>query len=128
MELNKIVARFKDGSMIKGVSRDFSPANTSFRIKPLRGEFVTVDVNDLKALFFVKDFEGNKSHKTEYKDVRPWDGNKIQVHFNDGEIMIGYTLHYDIGHHGFYVAPADMQSNNKEVFVISSATEKVTFI
>ncbi len=128
MEYRKMVARFQDGSLIKGVSSDFSPTETTFRLKPQAGDFLTVDMSKLKALFFVKDFRGDKDHKEDYHDVRPWNGNKIQVHFTDGEIMIGYTLHYDVGHLGFFITPADLQSNNKEVFVITSATEKITFI
>lgn len=128
MEVSKIIARFKDGSLTKGTSNDFSPSKTSFRMKPLKGAYVSIDMNELKAVFFVKDFHGDNLYKKEYKDVRLWDGNKIQVHFTDGEIIIGYTMHYDIGHHGFFVTPADLQSNNKYIFIITSATEKVTFI
>ncbi len=128
MEFTKVVARFKDGSIIKGMSSNFSPTETIFRIKPKTGDFLTVDINELKALFFVKSFRGDKDHIEEHHDIKPWDGNKIQVHFADGEIIFGYTLHYDFGHHGFFMTPADTNSNNKEIFVITSAAEKITFI
>ncbi len=128
MEVKKIVARFRDGSLLKGTSVDFSPRAESFHIRSLSGPVTEVEVEQLKAVFFVKNFEGDVQHKDEYKDVRIWYGKRIQVHFKDGEIIIGHTLHYDIDHRGFFLAPSDLRSNNDEVFVIVSATEKITFL
>ncbi|HBH62823.1 MAG TPA: hypothetical protein DDX85_14020 [Nitrospiraceae bacterium] len=128
MKVKKIVARFRDGSLLKGTTVDFSPEGASFHVRSLSGQVSEVEVDKLKAVFFVKDFKGDTHRKDEYKDLRLWEGNKIQVHFKDGEIIIGYTLNYDINHRGFFMTPADVQSNNDEVFVIVSATEKLTFM
>lgn len=128
MKTNKIVVRYRDGSLIKGYSSDFYPDKNFFHMKPKSGEVILVDVEKLKAVFFVKDFMGDSRHKDTYKDARPWNGKKIQVHFFDDEVLVGFTLHYSSDHHGFFVAPADLGSNNEDIYVITSATRKITFL
>ena len=59
----KIVAKKKDGSMIKGTTGDFLPYRNMFHLSP-EGDpstSVQVFVDDLKAVFFVKMFEGCKT-------------------------------------------------------------------
>ena len=128
MVKKKIVAKFKDGSIKKGVLVDFSPDKTTLKLIPSNGEIQLIATENLKAVFFVKDFQGSKKRKDKYIDANPWGGKKIQVHFIDGEILIGYTLHYDLGNQGFFVLPADGKSNNDNIFVIASAINKITFL
>jgi hypothetical protein len=49
----------------------------------------------------------------------------LEITFCDGEVMVGTTLGYDRNRPGFFIFPADPQSNNVRVFVISSAVKKV---
>ncbi|MGD1967372.1 MAG: hypothetical protein PVH74_08095 [Desulfobacterales bacterium] len=128
METNKVVARFKDGTILKGKTNDFFPNKTSFHVETLNGETETIDVEQLKALFLVKDFEGNKEYNEEFNDEVSGAGRKIKVTFSDGEIITGYTLGYSPNRQGFYMTPADLQSNNVRIFVIKSATEKIEFV
>ena len=128
METNKVVARFKDGTILKGKTNDFFPNKTSFHVETLSGETETIDVEQLKALFLVKDFEGNKDYDEEFKDEVSGAGRKIQVTFSDGETITGFTLGYSPNRQGFYMTPADLKSNNVRVFVVKSATEKIEFV
>ena len=138
MLLNKIVARFKNGSLLKGKLLDFSPDKRYFHLELESGEVVTVDLQnlkvveiqmeELKAAFFVKDFKGNKDHVDMYNDVITGSGKKVQVEFSDGEVIIGHTQGYSEERHGFFVTPADSQSNNERIFVIRSATKNITFL
>ena len=82
----------------------------------------------MKAAFFVKRFDGDRSYNYTYKDFIPWGGNKVKVDFVDGETMIGYTPYHPSAHKGFFVTPADLHGNNERVFVMSSATSNVTFL
>jgi hypothetical protein len=53
-------------------------------------------------------------------------GLKVEVTFVDGEVMVGSTLlGYDPKRLGNFITPADIQSNNIRVFVISSAVKSV---
>ena len=128
METNKVVARFKDGSLMKGKTRDFFPNKTSFHLETLSGETQKIEVEQLKAFFLVKDFEGNKDHTEEYNDAITGAGRMIRVTFSDGESIIGYTLGYPPDRQGFYMTPADLKSNNVRIFVVKSASEKVEFV
>jgi hypothetical protein len=128
METNKVVVRFKDGSIMKGKTRDFFPNKASFHLETLNGETKTIDVEQLKAFFWVKDFEGNKSYDEDYKDEIAGTGRKIIVKFSDGESIIGYTLGYSPDRQGFFMTPADSKSNNQRIFVVKSASEKIEFI
>ena len=124
-EINKIVIKFKDSKIMKGTTNDFSPNKKHFHIHLQGNEVVPIDVERLKAIFFVKDFQGNEAFKEAYKDVMAGGGKKIKVKFSDGEVIIGFSLGYSPGRHGFFLVPADLKSNNQRIFVITSATERI---
>lgn len=128
METNKVVVRFKDGSIMKGKTSDFFPNKTSFHLETLNGEIKTIDVEQLKAFFWVKDYEGTKNYDEDYEDEIAGTGRKINVKFSDGESIIGYTLGYSPDRQGFFMTPADLKSNNQRIFVVKSASEKIEFI
>ncbi len=82
----------------------------------------------LKAVFVVRDFNGNPQYnerKTYVVGENP-SGVKLEVTFADGEVMVGSTLlTYDPKRQGNFIIPADPQSNNIRVFVVSSAVKSV---
>jgi hypothetical protein len=55
-------------------------------------------------------------------------GRKIQVAFKDGELMLGTTQGYQPNRPGFFVVPADAQSNIERCFVVTAATQEVKFV
>ena len=58
---DKVVAHYKDGSIVKGHTKDFDPARGQFTIHPYDEErhAVPVSIESLKAVFHVRTFEGN---------------------------------------------------------------------
>ena len=128
MELNKVVARLKDGNTLKGSTTDFFPNKNQFHLTLTNGDVVDINVDHLKALFYVKDFEGNNVRDDAYNDNIPGGGRQIKVEFFDDEILIGFTQSYTPNRIGFFVIPADTDNNNDRVFVITSATKKVSFV
>jgi hypothetical protein len=129
-EINRIVARFLDGRVLKGTTEDFVPNRSKFHLHPLGNAAPEViECRDLKAVFFVRDFAGDAGRK----DVRGFGhlpveanrGKKISVVFKDGEVIFGYTLAYSRERDGFFVAPADPGSNNIRVYVLRNAAQKV---
>jgi hypothetical protein len=132
--MNRIVAHYQDGHVVKGVTNDFLPAKDRFHVLPVDGAPGTrpaeVLVGDLKALFFVKDFAGRPEHqRSQVFDPKvPLSGRKIRVSFKDGEILVGTTQGYQAGRSGFFVIPADPQSNNERCFVVASATSQVSLL
>lgn len=129
--MNRIVAHFQDGRVLKGFTNDFLPAKAQFHMTvdeqgkgapPLQ-----VQVPELKALFFVKTFEGDSQHQRSNEPAEASPGRKLRVAFKDGEVMVGTTQGYDRSRPGFFVIPVD-KGNNERCFVVASATKEVTFV
>jgi hypothetical protein len=127
--LNKIVIRFADGKIMKGTTEDFFPNKEIFHLNNKEnGEYHEIKVRDLKAVFFVKSFEGSSGYKDTNDVERVGLGRKIRVQFKDGEIIVGYTQGFSPNRAGFIVSPADPDCNNERVFIVNAATEIVHFI
>jgi hypothetical protein len=131
---NKIVVRYEDGKILKGQTSDFLPAKSTFHISlmdaPPGKSPVEVQVSGVKAIFFVKDFAGMRDHKDaqDFSSGKSVVGRKLKVVFKDGETLVGTTQGYDPKRPGFFVVPADTDSNNDRCFVVSSAVQNVSFI
>jgi hypothetical protein len=126
---NKVVVHFLDGRIVKGVTNDFFPNKPVFHvIQNGNGKADKTDVSQLKAIFFVKSFEGDVNHMDRRNVERTGLGKRIRVKFKDGEILIGYTTGYAANRPAFFVFPADPKSNNDRVFVLSAATDDVSFL
>jgi len=128
VKLSRVVVRFKDKRLLKGICSDFNPDGRYVVLRLVNGEKHKIDIDQLKAAFFVKKFSGNKDYVYRYQDVIPWGGNKIRVKFSDGEEMIGYTQHQDFNSGGFFLRPADLGGNNEKVYVVSSAAAEISFL
>lgn len=129
-EINKVVVHYMNGKLVKGTTQDFFPNRPLFHMQPNDGSPTNeVRTRDLKAVFFVKDYTGNASRK----DIRGFvegpgettQGKKIAVRFKDGEFLCGYSLSYSPDRLGFFMFPADANSNNLRVFVVGTATLEV---
>jgi hypothetical protein len=96
------------------------------------GQTLPVKMEDLKAVFFVKDYLGNKIRKDINKisrnNMQADAGKMIKVTFSDDEIIVGYSKGYFPNQQGFFMIPADQGSNNERIFVITSATKNVELI
>jgi len=88
---NKIVVRYQDGRINKGVTNDFSPNKDLFHLFPWmlwqKPNLLTVSMQELKAVFFVKTFEGNPGYnkKKSLKPIKTVIGRKIRVIFKMGK-------------------------------------------
>lgn len=126
---SKVVAHFRDGRVVKGMTNNFFPMKDRFHLTPPGGKTVEVQLAELKALFFVRTLEGDRTYR-ERKSFEPGKnlGRKVCCEFQDGEILMGYSQGYDAKRLGFFVVPNDQRANNERVFVINSATKKVSFV
>jgi small nuclear ribonucleoprotein (snRNP)-like protein len=126
---NQIIVRFTDGKILKGTTADLFPNKTVFHLKDKdSGSTLEIDIFYLKAIYFVKNFEGNSGYQEKDDIERVGLGKKIKVLFKDGETLIGYTQGYSPNRDIFIVFPADPDSNNEKAFVVTNATSKVSFI
>ena len=128
---NKVVVRFRDGRIVKGYTYDFNPNKEIFHVTESQyaKEVIEVPTSLLKALFFVRTFEGNKDHRGpddfSRESLKNIPGLKIRVAFSDGEVMYGTTHGYAPNRKAFVIFPADKESNNERVFVIRESTVAV---
>ena len=127
---NLVVARYLDGRVLKGVTRDFSPNRAMFHVDPQDGGTpVELRFRQLKALFFVASLDGDPSRQDVrgfvHGPVETQQGKKIAVRFRDGEFICGYTLSWSPDREGFFLFPADVHSNNQRIYVITASTVEV---
>jgi len=132
----KVVVKYQNGEILKGWVEEFKPDRKAFILFPLfeysEEERMEINFNSLKAVFFVKDFTGNKN----YKKVRTFDLNfnitpsqrKLIVNFKDGEHLYGTCHGYGRYKIGFFIYPVDLKDNNERIFVVHSAAESVRLI
>ena len=126
-----VVARFLDGRVLKGTTHDFAPNKPTLHLHGVsdtseRG--LIVPIGSLKALFFVKSYEGDAKH-VEDLDVAhaAGQGRKIIVTFTDGEVIAGFTTGYARDKQGFFVVPADPESNNTRIYVVTASVKKIAW-
>lgn len=132
--MNKVVARFADGRVLKGITADFFQTKDLFHVRavtePESATSLEVHTGELKALFFVKDFDGQPKHvkRNEFDPARPQPGRRIKVDFKDGESLVGTTAGYQPGRPGFFLVPADWGSNTERAFVVAASTRAISFL
>ena len=129
----KAVVKYQNGEIIKGWVEDFRPDRESFILFPLieysEEESLEIKFSSLKAVFFVKDFIGDK----DYKKVRTFNVDykitpsqrKLIVNFKDGEHLYGTSHSYGKYKVGFFVYPIDSKNNNERIFAVHKAIESV---
>lgn len=127
--LNTVVLHFNTGIIQKGTTDDFFPNKDMFHFRENdKGQIREIRLGDLKAVYFVKNFDGDPNYQERDDVARVGFGKKIRVNFKDGETQVGYTQGFTPDRIGFFVFPVDPASNNDRVFVVKSATDKVQFI
>jgi len=134
----KVVAHLRGGKLVKG--RLNFPALKDLNLSPSQGTKlpdkisvqpeessnpVEIELDSLKALFFVKTYNGS----TEYKEVKYFkftpqvEGLWIRLTFYDNEHTEG-IIHNSIRfviEPGFFIKPPDPQSNNEMAYVIKTS-------
>ena len=125
--------KYQNGDIIKGWVEEFKPERESFILFPLieysEEERIEIKFSPLKAVFFVKDFIGNK----DYKKVRTFNVDlkitpsqrKLIINFLDGEHLYGTSHTYGRYGIGFFVYPIDPKDNSGRIFVVRKAIESI---
>ena len=125
---NLVVAKYLNGRIIKGFTRDFSPKQLDFHIieDEESQRVYNIEFSKLKAVFFVKSIVGNKDYSSEEAGQRRnMYGKQIEVEFFDGEIIRGYTQLFNPKLPGFFIFPEDKNSNNDRIFINRLATRAI---
>lgn len=127
----KIVVHMKKGTIHKGITHDFDPDEVAFHVLPAEGGGVPIKVrvDDMKALFWVRDYLGNRRFvaRRDFSEV-DGAGHKAIATFLDGEEIWG-TLERKVDDaSGFFLFPADRRDNNVRIFVNRSALKELRLV
>lgn len=132
VQTNKVVVAVVDKRRIKGFVYNFSAMRDTFSVFPTESahkcEANDVQLKNVKAVFFVKDFAGNGTRTDVQSPEQLGRGRKMEIVFCDGEKMIGTTEAYHPQKPGFFIFPADTDGNNARVFVVNANLRSVKFL
>jgi hypothetical protein len=127
----KIVVHMKAGMIHKGITHDFDPEEATFHVLPAEGGGVPirVRVDEMKALFWVRDYLGNRRFiaRRDFAEV-DGAGAKAIVTFLDGEEIWGTLERKEDSGAGFYLFPSDKRDNNVRIFVNRSALRELRLV
>lgn len=122
----KIVVRTKQGEAFRGYVKSARwISRSSLRMTTPEDRELTLDFEQLKAIFFVREFEGDKSYfETKLLESDPEQkGLRVRLRFDDNETMEGVAENSLelLQAPGFFFWPADAGANNQLIYVIKSA-------
>lgn len=131
-QVNRVVVACLDGQRLKGYVYNFSALKDSFDLvpqeNPRQERGTRIDLKNIKAVFFVKDFAGSPDRKRNHAGDSKKHGRKIEVTCKDGEVMVGMTEGYNPQKLGFFMFPVDEDDNNIRVFVVSKNVTDVKWV
>ena len=132
VQSNKVVVALVDKRRVKSFVYNFSPARETFSVFPNeaapKSDATEIKLKDVKAVFFVKDLAGNSARNDAQSPDRLGRGRKMEIVFRDGETVIGTTEAYHPQKPGFFLFPADPESNNARTFVVNANLRSVKFL
>jgi hypothetical protein len=111
------------------MTHDFAPAQESFHVLPAEGGGVPVRVQmaEMKAMFWVKDYVGNRDFvaRRDFDPSRPPKGKPAILTFKDGETIWGTVVDDQASYPGFFFVPADEADNNIKIFVVRDSVKEL---
>ena len=136
MEKRKVIIRKLNGEILKGyVEESLDPVagkENTVAITSLTDELIRVPKSDIKALFFVRKFSGNKEYsEVKFFESQPRiDGLWVRVYFFDNEAIEGIVANSInfLNEDGFYLKPPDPNSNNRLMYIVKSALKDFTVL
>jgi hypothetical protein len=127
--LQKVVAHFIDHNILKGTSADVDPKRPLCHIQTTSSGVLEVDLRQVKALFFVKDLNGqpkyDEVHEVTEGDQRLRGTRQVEIEFADGERLGGLMNRYPPIGPFFFILPLDQRSNNVRILVNRDAVAKM---
>lgn len=128
-ERQRLVVHTRKGEVAYGVCFAMNLHHESFKLDLMTqdgepvGKTQAFNFRDLKAIFYVKSFDGDFDRARQYPEQKP-EGGGIVVVFEDGEVLKGHT--YQAWHEEaarFHLIPDEQDSNNISVLVERAAVK-----
>ena len=126
----KVVVHFRDGRLVKGFASHPAGSVSSLDVSPLDqpDQPITVHLESVKAIFFVKEFAGDASYSESkaFASDEPNRPGRVAFHMEDGEVLVGIVEDYQPDSAGFFMTPVDSRSNNARCFVGAAAITRAS--
>ncbi len=122
-----VAVRFLDKRLVKGRTEDFRPSRDFFHVlEPGAKSPTRVPIADLKAVFFIKSL-GRDPGCVDRRAYGEGTGTerKVWLEFSDGERLAGWSNSSRSPREGFFVFPADPDSNLEKAYVFRSALRRL---
>jgi len=128
----KVIVRKHDRDSVSGF---VAPANFvvegKLQLLNTTGNVVAVDLNHIKAVYFVREFSDADLMLRKTFATRPrTEGLWVRLKFKDSEVIEG-ILPNDLAQNppeGFLITPPDLRSNTQRIFVPREALTSVTVL
>jgi hypothetical protein len=128
----KVIVRKLDRDSVSGY---VAPANFvvdgKLELLNTSGNVVAVDLRDIKAVYFVREFSDSEVMSRKTFTTRPrTEGLWVRLKFKDNEVIEG-IMPNDLAQNpaeGFLINPPDLRSNTQRVFVPRASLTSLTVI
>lgn len=122
----KIVVSTRNGERFRGfLEKGRSLPRGELHMKTPEGRDLPLDLEQLKGIFFVRDYEGDRAYLEDKALTADPErrGLRVRLRFEDNETMEGVVENsLDLLQSvGFFFWPADPDANNQLIFVVKSA-------
>jgi hypothetical protein len=129
----KVVVRKLDKGLVKGyVNPNKYLGPSGVEVLDREGRLLGIPLQELKGVFFVRDFKGNPQHlERKLFQSRPkHSGLWVRMTFRDKEVLDGIIPNnlLDLDPGGFSIIPPDAYSNNLKIFIPHGALTAVQVI
>ena len=127
----KVIVRKMDRDTVNGYVSNAFVTEGKLELMNTAGNVVTIDLRDVKGVYFVREFGDTETLTRKTFTSRPRvEGLWVRLRFRDNEVIEG-MMPNDLlveGGEGFSVIPPDAQSNTQRIFVPRSALAEMTVI
>ncbi len=129
----KVVIRRLDNGLIKGyVDADDFLGPSGVEVLDREGHLLTIPFNELKGVFFVRDFEGDslRPERKVFHSRPKRSGLWVRLTFKDNDVMEGIVPNslLELPPQGFLLTPPDPYSNNLRIFVPRNALSTLQIV
>ena len=127
----KVIVRKMDRDSVHGYVTAAFISEGRLELMNTAGNVVTLDLHDIKGVYFVREFGDTEMLTRKTFTSRPrMEGLWVRLRFRDNEVIEG-MMPNDLlleGSEGFSIIPADTQSNTQRIFVPRTALSEMTVI
>jgi hypothetical protein len=127
----KVIVRKLDRDSVQGYVAPSFVTDGKLELLNTSGKLVLIDLDEIKGVYFVRDFNDSESLNRKTFAARPRsEGLWVRLHFRDGEIIEG-MMPNELTHlasDGFLIIPPDTRSNTQRIFVPKQALESLAVL